>query len=128
MGIEIGGNGITNIQSVILCTPFVILVLYILARNCYFAHTQSLTVRTLYFGGIVLFGFVQCIMIIFVSDFVLIHIHHHYWSLVLSLICRSSDKMTFVFQACLIAIFIHGNAVFGCEDLFQWKENINENY
>ena len=79
-------------------------------------------------GGIILFGTVQCIMIAFASNFVLIHIHHHYWALVVSLICRSENKMTCVFQAFCIAVFIHGIAVFGCEDIFQWKTNIRGDY
>ena len=125
--IEIGGAGITNISSVILCIPFLILATYLLVRNCHAAYNRSIMIRTLFFSGIIILGLIQGIMIWFASHYIRIHIHHHYWALVLALICRSKDKASYVAQACLIAIFIHGITLFGCEDLFQW-EDVDQQY
>eukprot|EP01084_Bolivina_argentea_P052062 95665_1 len=125
--IEIGGKGISNILAASLCIPFLIVFTYILLINCHVAYNRNVITRALFFGGIIVLGIIQWIMIVFASQYIRIHIHHHYYALVMAVMCRSSDKVSYVAQALLIAIFIHGITVFGCEDLFQW-ENVNHEY
>jgi len=50
-----------------------------------------------------------------------IHVHHHHWAFVLSLFIHSPKDSSLVLHALLVAVFIHGIAVFGCENLFDYK-------
>merc|ERR1712083_1013951 len=54
-----------------------------------------------------------------------IHIHHHHWAFVLSLFLHSKKMSSVVMHALLTAVFIHGITVFGCENLFDYK-NLEE--
>ncbi len=45
------------------------------------------------------------------------HMHHHYWAFLLSLLFRCRYESSVAAHALLVAIFIHGISVFGCEPL-----------
>lgn len=56
-----------------------------------------------------------------------IHIHHHHWAFVLTLFLHSKKTSSMVMHALLTAIFIHGITVFGCENLFDYKNLEDQN-
>eukprot|EP01083_Nonionella_stella_P008223 23676_1 len=55
------------------------------------------------------------------NDDIDIQVHHHHWAFVLSLFLHSKKESSFVLHACMISVFIHGITVFGCENLFDYK-------
>ena len=45
--------------------------------------------------------------------------HHSQWSFILTLLFRSKNESSIIFQALTIAVFIHGVNVFGNESLVE---------
>eukprot|EP01084_Bolivina_argentea_P282953 484474_1 len=120
-----------GIVIVILIAP---IFLYVISKNCLYAYYfKPLIIRNIYFLCLLFLLIFHILFILTTSlsidaKYIGIHIHHHWWALLLSLVCRSDNKVTFIVQCCLIAIFIHGITVFGCEDLYGWNnDNLNQN-
>eukprot|EP01084_Bolivina_argentea_P249471 417628_1 len=74
--------------------------------------------------GYISFGFVILYHVIFIksaNNDIDIHIHHHHWAFMLALFIHSKKDSSLVMHALLTSIFIHGITVFGCENLFDYK-------
>jgi len=119
--IEIGGDGISSSAAWVLITPCFVIAAYCFARNCQTACNRPPMAKALFFGSVSVLLAIHWVMVFFGSTAIRIHLHHHHWAFALSIICRAPDRVSQCVQAMLIAIFVHGLSVFGCENLFQWE-------
>ena len=120
--IELGGNGsgsINIVWSFLLVSPIVFALIYVLLRNGFAECAPSR--RRLCLGVFAIWTLSQMAMIYTASPLLSVHLHHHHWAFVLALVCRSPDSASFVGQAAAVAVFIHGIAMFGREDVLAWK-------
>lgn len=94
---------------------------YIVLDNFYYVYK----IKKWWIYGYGAFGTTVLYHIIFIksanSD-IDIHIHHHHWAFILSLFLHSTKDSSIVMHALLTAVFIHGITVFGCENLFDYKD------
>ena len=137
-GIKFAADGLSadTASVVIMITIFALIGLYLAVRNCYnlcivkesdheAIGKRKRKIFWVFFVLIVLFNIAM--IIIGSTDHVNIHIHHHYWTFLVALFFRSDNKAIFMIQALVIAMMIHGISIFGCSDLYSWK-NVNTQY
>ena len=94
---------------------------YIVLDNFYYVYK----IKKWWIYGYVAFFIMLLYHIIFIksaNNNIDIHIHHHHWAFILSLFLHSKKDSSIVMHALLTAVFIHGITVFGCENLFDYKD------
>ena len=120
---ETNSNGKSN-TFMFICVAIITIIfhLFILVDNIvYFIRKKPL-----YIGLFIIILLSHIIVLICDVDNIKIHIHHHYWAFIISIFVQSNKESSLVIQSMLIAVFIHGIALFGCEPIYQTCDPILE--
>jgi len=61
---------------------------------------------------------VIAVLVVLGASHAKMHVHHYWWGWVLAHFFTVSSKASIAAQACCVALFVHGVAMFGCDPLF----------